>query len=141
MTKKLVVLFSFVFFINCFSVIAQEQDDLDPEMWYEFDLSILSRDCHVYAFKNDAQLDNRGPSLMRVAGWGLRPDQNFRSHCFPVRHFEKTKIYDQLKKVMEKEGYQYAFFVEKKFNDDMNTIYLYTFMLMGDDLYYQSHTK
>ena len=116
------------------AVFAAEKDqtkiyDIDDEnyMWYEFKIRQFRNRFTFYAFKTDEQRDNRSIQLFKRSGWGMGPNETL-TEFYNFNAGEITKLWDEeLKPMMKKEGYKYAFTTYRSTDKDMTTIYLYTF--------------
>ena len=126
------------------AVFAAEKDqtkiyDIDDEnyMWYEFKIKQFRKVFKFYAFKTDTQRDNRTIQLFKAAGWGMGPNETI-TEFYNFLGGEKTILWnEELKPMMKKEGYKYAFTTYKTTDKDNTTVYLYTFYYDKDtdDLY------
>ena len=138
--------FSVIAVLFIFSAIAFSQaknqtkiSGLEDEsyMWYEFKVRQFRKSFKFYAFKNDTQRDNRTIQLFKSAGWGMGPNETI-TEFYNFNGGEITKLWDEeLKPMMKKEGYKYAFTTYRTTDKDSTTIYLYTFYYDADhdDLY------
>ncbi|MBQ9207218.1 MAG: hypothetical protein IJ158_10985 [Treponema sp.] len=109
----------------------------DNYIWYEFKVRQFKRIFKFYAFKTDEQRNNRTIQLFRSSGWGMGPNETI-TEFYNFEGGEKTKLWDEeLKPMMKKEGYKYAFTTYRDTGKDNTTIYLYTFYYDAkrDDLY------
>lgn len=99
----------------------------DKYQWFEFKAKRLGKTFKFYAFKTDAQRDNRTIQLFKSAGWGMGPNETI-TEFYNFNGGEITKTWDEeLKPTMKKEGYKYAFTTYRTTDKDLTTIYLYTF--------------
>lgn len=143
MFKKAVSILA-VLFIALSLSFSQEKNQtkingLDDEnyMWYEFKIKQFRKVFKFYAFKTDTQRDNRTIQLFKAAGWGMGPNETI-TEFYNFLGGEKTILWnEELKPMMKKEGYKYAFTTYKTTDKDNTTVYLYTFYYDKDtdDLY------
>ncbi|MBQ8678626.1 MAG: hypothetical protein IJ530_02575 [Treponema sp.] len=143
MFKKFVIICALLSVFSAIAV-AQIKDqtriyDIDDEnyMWYEFKIRQFKKPFKFFAFKTDEQRNNRTVQLFKSQGWGMGPHETI-TEFYNFNAGEKTKLWDEeLKPVMKKEGYKYAFTTYKSTNEDNTTVYLYTFYYDKDhdDLY------
>ncbi len=122
----------FLLFSVTFLFAIEKQDlvnDADDEnfMWYEFKAKQFGKSYKFFAFKNDAQKNNRARQLLNRNGWGMGPNETLVEY-FNFEGGEKTVLFDEeLKPTMKREGYKYAFYITKKTDKYFTTAYLFTF--------------
>lgn len=143
MLKKSALFFALLVVVSM-ATFSQEKNQtkihsLDDEnyLWYEFNVRQFRKNFKFYAFKTDAQRDNRTVQLFRRSGWGMGPNETI-TEFYNFNGGEKTKLWEEeLKPMMKKEGYKYAFTTYRTTDKDMTTIFLYTFYYDKDtdDLY------
>lgn len=115
----------------------------ESETWYEFDQKVFSKLYKMYAFKTDEQRNNRARSILIRKGWGVTP-QEPTEQFFALRRYEKTRVYDELKSTMAKDGYKWAFTIYRTESVEHGTvIHLDTFLYDADKdiLYLQKWSK
>ena len=148
MVKRLMT----VLFLLAFTgiITAQQQNptkvdgaEAENYLWYEFKIQQLRRQMKVYAFKTDEQRNNRTAQLFNAAGWGMGPNETI-TEFYNFRAGEKTRMWDaELKPMMKKEGYKYAFTTYRITDKDLTKIFLYTFYYDKDkdELYMLKSSK
>lgn len=133
MLRKIISVFAILFAISSVSVFAAKQQtkatkvDDENYIWYEFKAKQFGKPFKFFAFKTDAQRDNRALMILNKNGWGANPSETITEY-FNFEAAEKTVLFDEeLKPEMKKNGYKYAMTTYKRTTKDMTTIYLYTF--------------
>lgn len=143
--KKILAIF-LVLFAFSGAVFAQEDEEAfykamglqdDNQMWYEFTIQKYKSTFKFYAFKTDEQRNNRTIQLFKSAGWGMGPRETI-TEFYNFNAAEKVKMWDNdLKPIMKKEGYKYAFTTYRLTDKDETKIFMNTFYYdkLTDDLY------
>ena len=117
---------AFLFAADPSSKLANDADE-ENFKWYEFKAKQFGKSYKFYAFKTDAQRDNRARQILNRNGWGMGPNETLVEY-FNFEGGEKTVLFDEeLKPKMKKEGYKYALYITKKTDKYFTTIYLFTF--------------
>ncbi|MBQ8680658.1 MULTISPECIES: hypothetical protein [unclassified Treponema] len=149
MFKKILSVCAVLFIVSAFSFSQAKNQTkisgLEDEnyQWYEFKVKQFRKSFKFYAFKNDTQRDNRTIQLFKSAGWGMGPHETITEY-YNFNGGEITKLWDEeLKPMMKKEGYKYAFTTYRVTGKDDTTIYLYTFYYnpKTDELYMLKSVK
>lgn len=133
MLRKILSVFAVFFIVSAFSFSQAKNQTkisgLEDEnyQWYEFKAKRLGKTFKFFAFKTDTQRDNRTIQLFNKSGWGMGPHETI-TEFYNFNGGEITKTWDEeLKPMMKKEGYKYAFTTYRVTGKDDTIIYLYTF--------------
>ena len=134
MFKKLISAIAILFALTSASVFGYtaqtktEDANSDDYKWYEFKAKQFGKPMKFFAFKTDAQRNNRAPQILNKNGWGFNEKSETLTEFFNFEGGEKTVLFDEeLKPIMKENGYKYALKTFKSTNKDTTTIYLYTF--------------
>ena len=131
--KKFISIFALLAVFSTVAVFAAKRQtkalDANDEayLWYEFTAKQFGKPFKFFAFKTEAQRDNRAPQILNKNGWGFGPQETI-TEFFNFESGEKTVLFDEeLKPTMKSNGYKYALTTYKSTNKDMTTVYLLTF--------------
>lgn len=133
MLKKIISVIALVVAISSAAVFAAKQKtksyDASDEnyQWYEFSAYALGKKYKFFAFRNDAQLANRGPQILDKKGWGMEPEETIEER-FNFEGAEETALFDEeLKPQMKGKGYKYACTIYKSNLSGETRIHLLSF--------------